>query len=88
MQGEQLFLANGLEIFRQKKQKVKKQPLKPLKNGLQRLLLAPPARLELTTFRLGVAPTGHFQVIHSAGKSLKYKGFQRFTHQILLPCDS
>ena len=35
------------------KETITKNRCKPSKNGLQRLFLAPPARLELTTFRLG-----------------------------------
>ena len=36
---------------------VTKNRCKPSKNGLQRSFLAPPARLELTTFRLGGGPS-------------------------------
>lgn len=36
---------------------ITKNRCKPSKNGLQRSFLAPPARLELTTFRLGGGPS-------------------------------
>ena len=36
---------------------ITKSRCKPSKNGLQRSFLAPPARLELTTFRLGGGPS-------------------------------
>ena len=39
------------------KEAITKNRCKPSKNGLQRSFLAPPARLELTTFRLGGGPS-------------------------------
>ena len=39
------------------KETITKNRCKPSKNGLQRSFLAPPARLELTTFRLGGGPS-------------------------------
>ena len=39
------------------KEAITKDRCKPSKNGLQRSFLAPPARLELTTFRLGGGPS-------------------------------
>lgn len=52
------------------------------------LNMARQEELESPTPCLGVAPVQWFEVLCSTGKSLKYKGFQRFAHQILLPCDS
>ena len=58
------------------KETITKNRCKPSKNGLQRSFLAPPARLELTTFRLGGGPSilvryggiyRNYSVIHGSG---------------------
>ena len=40
--------------------------------------MAPPARLELTTLRLGVAPIRHREVTSNAKKCLEIQGFSAF----------
>lgn len=52
------------------KEAITKNRCKPSKNGLQRSFLAPPARLELTTFRLGVALIRCSSVAVKRGKTL------------------
>ena len=53
----------------------KKSPL-PIGRGL---FLAPPARLELTTLRLGVDPIQHRQVTPDAKKCLEIQAFSAFS---------
>jgi len=45
---------------------------------LQRPFLAPPARLELTTLRLGVDPIQHREVTPDAKKCLEIQAFSAF----------
>ena len=52
--------------------------LQPPEKGPAAGLLAPPARLELTTLRLGVAPISHREVTPDAKKCLEILGFSAF----------
>ena len=69
---------------------ITKNRCKPSKNGLQRSFLAPPARLELTTFRLGGGPSilvryggiyRNYSIIQDSGiRTIRFLGGGRSIH--------